>query len=319
MRKVTVLVLMGILAAAWSGCEKPEEDPTIARVNGVEIRRSQLQQAARRRAAFFQQQGQPIPPDIMQQAMQLLIQNELLYQEGARLDIPDLQLTVEQQYKELAARFPSDQAFQASLAQANTTPEMVKANIRRDAIINNLVENEVAADIEIADKEVKEYYKENREKLKKPESVNVRHILVSLSPSATGEEEKAALEKISEVQKRLKKGESFEELAAIYSDHPTSAQGGDLGTVMKGQIDPEFEEAAFSARVGKVTKPVKTKMGYHLIRVDSKEKAHIPSYSEVEEIVREKLRRDEINRRMSAYLGEIAARSTIETIPQPLP
>lgn len=319
MRKVTAFFLMIILALAWSGCEKPEEDPAIARVNGVEIRRSQLQQAARRRAAFFQQQGQPIPPDIMQQAMQLLIQNELLYQEGARLDIPELQTTIEQQYNELAARFPSEEALQASLAQGNTTPEMVKADLRRDAIINNLVENEVAGDIEISEKEVKNHYKENREKLKRPETVNVRHILVSLPPSATEEEEKAALEKIAEVQKRLKKGETFEELAAIYSDHPTSAQGGDLGTIMRGRIDPEFEEAAFSARVGKIGKPVKTQMGYHLIRVDAKEKSRIPSYKEVEEIVREKLKRDEVNKRMSAYLGEIAARSTIETIPQPLP
>lgn len=311
--------MMIILALAWAGCEKPDENPVIARVNGVEITQSQLQQAARRRAAFFQQQGQPIPPDIMQQAMQLLIQNELLYQEGSRLDIPELQATVEQQYKELASRFPSEEALLASLAQANTTPQQVRANLRRDAIINNLVENEVAGDIDITDKEVKVFYKENEENLRKPESVTARHILVSLPPSPSEEEEKAALEKIAEIQKKLKKGEKFDELAAVYSDHPTSAQGGELGTLIRGRTDPEFEEAAFALKVGKISNPVKTKLGYHLIRVDAREKSRIPSLKEVDEGLREKLKRDEVNKRMSAYLGDLASRSSIETVSPPLP
>lgn len=315
MRKITSFVLLAILALAWSGCQKPEEDPVIARINGTEIRKSQLQGAVQRRASFLRQQGQPMPPNLQQQALQMLIQNELLYQEGSMLDMPELEETVELRYREISARFPSEDAFRSSMQQMNASPENIRENIRREVIINNMVENKIAEDITISDKEVKSFYKENKEKLRKPENVRARQILISLPPAPTEEEERVAQDKVADIKKRLKK-ESFEELAMIYSDHPSSSQGGDLGILTRGRADPEFEEAVFSAKKGRVTGPVKTKSGLHLILVESREQSGIPPLKEIMEGLRERLKREKINQATAAFLEGVAARSQIEIVPQ---
>jgi peptidyl-prolyl cis-trans isomerase C len=73
--------------------------------------------------------------------------------------------------------------------------------------------------------------------------------------------------KAKEILERLGKGESFAEMARKYSQCPSSRSGGDLGWFGKGRMALEFEKAAFEGEKGKVLGPVKTRFGYHLIKV----------------------------------------------------
>jgi peptidyl-prolyl cis-trans isomerase C len=73
--------------------------------------------------------------------------------------------------------------------------------------------------------------------------------------------------KAKEVQEKLDKGMNFAEAARKYSSCPSSRSGGDLGWFGKGQMVPEFEKAAFEGEKGKILGPVKTRFGYHLIKV----------------------------------------------------
>jgi peptidyl-prolyl cis-trans isomerase C len=88
--------------------------------------------------------------------------------------------------------------------------------------------------------------------------VRASHILVS-----TMEEAKTVISELND-------GKEFGELAAKYSSCPSSKQGGDLGFFGKGQMVREFEDAAFSLDEGKVSEPVKTQFGFHLIKVTGK-------------------------------------------------
>jgi peptidyl-prolyl cis-trans isomerase C len=84
-------------------------------------------------------------------------------------------------------------------------------------------------------------------------NVSAKHILVQQSYE------------MDDVLKKLNEGVSFEDLAAKFSLCPSGKRGGDLGSFSKGQMVPEFEEAAFGLDVGGVSEPVKTQFGYHLI------------------------------------------------------
>jgi parvulin-like peptidyl-prolyl isomerase len=64
----------------------------------------------------------------------------------------------------------------------------------------------------------------------------------------------------------LKKGESFSNLAQKFSQCPSRKRGGDLGFFGRGQMIKEFERAAFALKVGEISKPVKTRFGYHIIK-----------------------------------------------------
>lgn len=86
-------------------------------------------------------------------------------------------------------------------------------------------------------------------------SVRASHILVDTKQEAES------------LKTRIEKGESFETLAQEYSKCPSGRQGGDLGYFERGQMVPEFDQAAFSLPVGQISEPVQTQFGWHLIKV----------------------------------------------------
>ncbi len=90
------------------------------------------------------------------------------------------------------------------------------------------------------------------------ESIRASHILV--------DDEKTA----KDIQAKIAGGSLFEEMAKLHSSCPSKAKGGDLGWFGKGQMVKPFEEAAFGLSEGKVSEPVKTQFGYHLIKVTGK-------------------------------------------------
>ncbi len=98
-------------------------------------------------------------------------------------------------------------------------------------------------------------------------AVHARHILIG-SPEDDAATKEANRKQALELKRRIEKGEDFATLAREYSKDPGSASlGGDLGWFGKGQMVKPFEDAAFSAPVGKVVGPVETRFGYHLIQV----------------------------------------------------
>jgi len=102
------------------------------------------------------------------------------------------------------------------------------------------------------------------------EAVKARYILIKPEPEVPIEKREAdALKKITDARKRIvEDGEDFAEVAKEVSEDPGSApNGGDLGCFGKGQMVPEFEEAAFSLEKGEVSQPIKTDFGYHIIQV----------------------------------------------------
>jgi peptidyl-prolyl cis-trans isomerase C len=107
----------------------------------------------------------------------------------------------------------------------------------------------------------------------KPETeVHARHILV-----ATEDDAQAAL-------KRLKAGEDFAKVAKDVSKDPGS-EGGDLGWFTKDRMVPEFADAAFKLEPGQLSQPVKSKFGWHIIKVEDKRQKSFPPFDEVKEQV----------------------------------
>lgn len=89
-------------------------------------------------------------------------------------------------------------------------------------------------------------------------SVKASHILVDTRAEA------------NLIKSKIDNGESFEALAKKYSKCPSGQEGGNLGYFERGQMVPEFEDAAFDLPVGKVSEPVHTQFGWHLIKVYDK-------------------------------------------------
>lgn len=122
----------------------------------------------------------------------------------------------------------------------------------------------------VTDEAVKKVYEETIKEIKPEQEVRARHVLVETEDEA------------KQVVERLKKGEDFAVVAKEVSKDPGSgAEGGDLGFFLKEQMVPEFSEVAFKMEPGKVSDPVKSQYGWHVIKVEEKRERAVPKLEEV--------------------------------------
>lgn len=158
------------------------------------------------------------------------------------------------------------------------------------------------ADMQL-DSAAKEYFLLNKQEFVAPEMVSASHILIR---GKTEAELKDALEKIQHVKKLIDSNElSFEEAARKYSSDGSASKGGDLGQFGKGQMVVPFEQAVFSLKEGQVSDPVKTRFGYHLIRLDKKIPAHPLTFEEARLKIIAKLKEAKTKQIREDYLVEI--------------
>lgn len=125
--------------------------------------------------------------------------------------------------------------------------------------------------VEVSDAEIRQWYDRNRSRLERPgrAKVSVVEILRQISPA----DSQASLARAQEVRARILAGEDFAEVARMESaDSLSAVQGGDLGREALSAYVPEFAEAARQLPVGQVSEPVLSQFGYHLIRVDERQR-----------------------------------------------
>jgi peptidyl-prolyl cis-trans isomerase D len=147
----------------------------------------------------------------------------------------------------------------------------------------------IASEVQVTQDELQSYYNQHRDQYRVPEQAKVSHILIKTPlPGPDGKvDEKGVAEaqkRAEDILKQLKAGANFEDLAKKYSEDPGSAkEGGSLGWIGKGRTVPEFEKAAFSQPIGKVGDLVKSSYGFHIIRVDARQDAHLKTLEEVKD------------------------------------
>jgi len=199
-------------------------------------------------------------------------------------------------YEAEIAQFIAQKQFSSGVQQsAFVLEDSVKDFMRleqqqRDIAYLNVSKTALLKSVEVSESEIQEYYDKNKPNFMTDEQVKLAYLELKVTDIAksieidedelrdyynknkatyTRDDLVSAENRIKDIEKRLKKGESFEKLAKEFSQDPGSAaNGGDLGFFGKGVMAKEFEEAAFKLKVGEVSKPVKTQFGYHLIKLE---------------------------------------------------
>ncbi len=138
--------------------------------------------------------------------------------------------------------------------------------------------------------------------------MHARHILVQVAPKATPEQVEAArLKALALANEARKPGVDFAALAKKKSEGPSAADGGDLGFFRRGVMVAEFEKAAFALPVGGVSDPVRTKFGWHVLKVEERRAVPPKPFEEVKEQLREKMLRAQLEKYTDQYVQELRA------------
>ncbi len=184
----------------------------------------------------------------------------------------DVEDALNKRLDELRAQFASEATFEQQLAAEGFTLRELKNKLReeiRDQLYKDRLINKLLSRVSVTRPEVEDFFGRYQDSLPEvPRTIEVAHILLTPQTSAESADSVKAL--ANSVLERIKNGESFEELATQYSQDPSAAQGGDIGTFSQGDLVPEYERAALALNPGEVSGVVKTKFGYHIIKMVGK-------------------------------------------------
>ncbi len=136
--------------------------------------------------------------------------------------------------------------------------------------------------VKVTKSELEQYYNENSQQYNIPEKVEARHILIQTDQDAEENKiEEKRLEAMKIYEMALDKNNKFEDLAKKYSEGPSKTNGGYLGSFAKGDMVAPFSDKAFLMEKGEISEPVKTRFGWHIIKVVAKFKPTKKLFDEV--------------------------------------
>ena len=147
-------------------------------------------------------------------------------------------------------------------------------DLKKRVIVEAFLKKKVEESANVSDADLQAFYKKNEDKFKTGDQIRASHILVKTEPEA------------KQVEKELKGGANFEELAKKHSIDGAAAKGGDLGWFGKGSMLPDFEKVAFALKEGSTSGIVQTKFGYHIIKATGKRPAGARSFEEVKDQIK---------------------------------
>ncbi|WHY62566.1 peptidylprolyl isomerase [Cytobacillus firmus] len=252
-----------------------KEDDAAATVNGEEISRDELHER------LVDQYGQEL--------LDSLITEKVIDQEAKKENVKVTQNEIDEEKAVYAESYGGEDALKQTLESSGLSMADFEEDIESYLATKKLLEPR----IEISEEDMKAYFDENKDSFAQEEQVSASHILV--------EDEKTA----NEVIEKLNDGGDFADMAAEYStDESNKDAGGDLGFFGKGDMVEEFEKVAFELEPGKISEPVKTEYGYHVIRVAEKQEAKEAVYEDVKEEVKNTLFETEMQTEYTAWLEE---------------
>ena len=254
-RFAALLFLCGVAISAISGCQHAAPADVVATVNGKELLRSQLEINYQ-----ISLEGGPAPPSAQEadirrlNVLHQMIQDEILQQQAAKLNLTASDEDVNAKLTELKAPYTEDQ-FENMLKQRNLSLDDYKRELRRGLTREKLINKEIESKINVTDAEIAAYYNEHKADFDLIEpQYHIAQIVVTAAPAqqasnlqnnkASGEAD--AKKKIEALYNRLESGQDFANVAAQYSEDPnTSSMGGDMGFVRESQLhaDPEVYDA----------------------------------------------------------------------------
>jgi len=359
MRTINKFAAIAALCALAAPARAAVVDELAARVNNEPITVSEYKKA---KEAMTEQYAAAMPdffkqPDAEQQlekaALDKLVDEALLRQKAEALKLKVYERELEGGVGEIKKRFArspeggalppekAEAAFREELKREGVTMEEFRERIRKQLMVQKLVQETVKARARIpGEAETKAYFdnislvlkgreaelkgldEEARQdllavagKFKEitAERLRLRHILVKVAEGATPEQKKAAMTRAAALRKDLDGALDFDEAAEKSSDDQESARrGGDLGYIIRGMLPEEVEAVAFKLQVGENSQPVESKFGWHILRLEEKRAAQRLRYETVRDDLEQVLAQNSFADELGKYIKELRKDAKIQ-------
>jgi peptidyl-prolyl cis-trans isomerase SurA len=294
----------------------------VARVNNEVIFFSDLELAGREvfdqiRAQFPPERAEAEIREARKKVLERLIDKVLLEQEAERLKVQVSEEEVESTFENLLrTRGVTKEQFYVELARQKVTPEKLKEKLKKELMVARMLEILIRSHIHVTDKECQEFYQRTygiSSSGQAPPGDAIRLQQIILLVKGDSEKEKAEKKKLmEEIRSRILKGEDFGKLARKYTQGPNPEGGGDCGLFRPGELLPELDRVAFSLKPGEVSQVIETKLGFHLLRVMSKEESTVTIPDSLKAQIRAQLEERQFQEELQKFLDNLKKNAFIE-------
>ncbi len=317
-KKVFILASLGVASLAWAEMV----DRVAAVVNKDVIALSEVETRAapdlqRIRTEPEAKKRNEMRVDVMKRALDALIGEKLMEAQLRELNIDvsdsEVELGIEDVKKQ--NNIEGDQ-FEKLLMNEGYTMTSYKAFMKKHLARLKLINLKVRSKVKVSDEDVKAEYAKISKMESEDAEVHARHLLVQVAAKATAEQiEAARVKAVGLAAEARKPGVDFAELAKKKSEGPSAADGGDLGFFRRGVMVPEFERAAFTLEVGGISDPIRTKFGWHVIKVEERRAVAAKSFDEVKDQLRNHMLQQQLEKYTDQYVAELRAQAVVEEKP----
>jgi parvulin-like peptidyl-prolyl isomerase len=289
-------------------------DRVLAIVNNDAITLFELQEAIAVYRYENRDRANENSDQLIQQFLARMIDSRLQVQEAEREKIVIEEAEIDEELSDRIKKMnlKSREEFEAALKAQGIPMTAVRKRVADELRRGRIVSRKVRLRISVTEEEVSQYLEANRAKLETGLSYHAAHILIV---PETGPED-AALEnariRADLLRTELLQGGNFAELARQYSRDASARDGGDLGTLKRGELAQDIETQILSLSPGQISSPYRSALGYHIFRLESKETLEGEGLGRVRAQIREILFREKFDTRLDAWLKEIKQRAVID-------
>ena len=275
-----------------------------------------------------------------------LIDQQLLLEKAKELSLSadtDVVKKLDQMRKDM--KLDSMEALEKEAEKQGISWEDFKQNMKNQILTQKVIGEEVGGYLSMTKEEAEKFYEEHKNEMQHPEFIRLSEILITPKPatpsitlapdpSAPGPnaaaqppvdeaakqaEDAAALAaakaKAEDLLKQLRAGASFDEIAKKYSDGPSAADGGTLGTFERGKLAKELEDRTFAMKSGEITDVILVKQGYTILRVDDHQEAGVPPMKDILPKIQDALYYEKLQPALRAYLTKLREDNYVITEP----
>lgn len=225
--------------------------------------------------------------EIRTEALEKLIDQAYKVRYALAEEIPVDNSAVDARIEPIMSKFDSRKAFEKALGEEGVSA--FRATVYRELLAGKAESIAVDSKVSVSEEAVRSHYDKNRGEYKRPRGFRASQIFVKVDPASNKEERSALIERAEGLAARAKAGEDFYDLAYYNSDDRSKMVGGDLGYLHEGRLVSEFERALVQMEVGEIAGPIKSRFGYHVIKLVQKDEAKQLSFEEAEETIRQSL------------------------------
>jgi len=288
-------------------------DRVVAVVNNDAITLGELQE----NIALFRQENRgrvgASDEELQKQFLGRLIDTRLQIQEAGRekITIDDAELNEElaDRMKRFGAKTPEE--LEALVKSQGLSYDTVKKRVRDALLVQKVTRRKVSLRVSVTEQEIDRYIADNREKLEAGLGYHARHILV-LPDGTTDADVEAARIRADVIRTQIVEGADFAELARKNSGDASAKDGGDLGSLKRGELAQEIESRILALSAGEVSRPFRSALGWHVFRLESKDMLEGDGLQRARQQVKDILYREKYEARLEAWIKEMKERAIIE-------